>query len=202
MSEGNDDYPKMLFHWDGKSRRRVSNHDEEAALGPGWFEGPYLAQLDLERRFDAIESPSDLSEYELYPEVIDAYFRRRYEQAQREQKWVVIREYNTHFPHVLVQFDWARRVVRYMPAEIPTAHEERKPIIWLGTARAWGDMVLKAYREHLTKASSALNALEQAAEHYVRQEPGKPPKPFNSRAVWQSLKNRDDYINPAKPGPR
>ncbi len=93
-------------------------------------------------------------------------------------------------------------MVKLMPAEIPSPKEQPEPIVWLGTARAWGDMVLRAYNEHLIKASSPLNALERAAEHYVRQEPGKPAKPFNPRAVWQSLKNRDDFQDPTKPGPR
>ena len=202
MSSNDYEYPRTLHHWDGKTLRWVPNRDQKEALGPAWFETPYLASQELTRRLDAIKSLSDLSEYEHFPEVIDAYFKRSYERAKREQKWVVIREYNTYFPHVLVRFSWAVQAVRNMPAEIPTPKERPERMVWLGTARAWGDMVLKAHAEHLIKASSPLNALEQAAEHYVWQEPGKPAKSFSPRAVWQSLKNREDYLNPTKPAPR
>jgi hypothetical protein len=202
LSERNYPDPKWLYHWDGKNRRSVVNREEEAALRPDWFESSYLASEELNRRLDAIKALPDLSEYEHYPDVIDAYFKREYARAQREEKWAVIREYNTHFPHVLVQFTWASTLVKNMPSEMPTPKDRPGPLVWLGTARAWGDMVLKAYSEDLIKASSPLNALEQAAEHYVWQESGKPSKAFNPRAVWQSLKNRDDYLNPTKPGPR
>lgn len=202
LSNGKQVYPKMLYHWDRTSQQLVHNRDQEATLGPEWFDSPTKAQDEQNRRFDAIKNPSELSVYAAKPELINRYFKRRVQQAEREQKWIAIREYNMYFPELVIQFKWAGRFLKNLPPEIPTANDRPKPIVWLGTARAWGDMVIKAYNEHLIKASSALNALQQAAEHYVRQQPGKPSKPFNPRAVWQSLKNRQDYQDPTKPGPR
>ena len=192
----------MLYHWDGTNLQRVGSRDQEAALGPEWFDSHAKAGEELNRRLGAIQSQRELSLYEDKPEVINAYFKRRYQNAEREGKWTVVREYHTHFPHVLGRFRWADRLAKNMPSEIPSPKEQPEPIAWLGTARAWGDMVLRAYDEQLIKASSPLNALKRAAEHYVQQKPGKPAKPFNPRAVWQNLENRADYQNPTKPGPR
>lgn len=80
-----------------------------------------------------------------------------------------------------------------------------KLIVWLGSKRAWGDMILEAYNGGMLQATSALDALEQAAEHFVWKDavkPDKVPEPFKPRSVWQSLKNRDDYQDPEKPQPR
>ena len=80
-----------------------------------------------------------------------------------------------------------------------------KPMVWIGNKRAWGDMIVTSYRGGLIQATSALDALEQAAEHFVWKDtdrPDMPPEPFKPRSVWQSLKNRDDYQDPQKPGPR
>lgn len=193
--------PKPFYHWDGREKR-IQTSDEEEALGPEWFPSHYMASEELDRRLDEVSSLSDLPKYEHRPQIIDAYFKRNYNEARMEQKWAVIKQYNTHFPHVLMQNAWARSMIPNMPSDIATPTQNPPAIIWVGTARAWGDMVLNAYKEQLIKASSPLNALEQAARHYVRQKPGKSPKPFNARAVWQSLKNRDDYQNPTKSGPR
>ena len=114
MSSGKQEYPKLLHHWDGTKLLRVANRDQEAALGPEWFDSHTKAGVELNRRLDAIQSPREVSLYEDKPEVIDAYFKRRYQNAERERKWTVVKEYHTYFPHVLVQFPWAARLAKNM----------------------------------------------------------------------------------------
>jgi hypothetical protein len=85
------------------------------------------------------------------------------------------------------------------------APDAAKPIVWLGSKREWGDMIVGAQDAGLIDATGPLNALEQASKHFLwkeRDKPLKPAQPFRPRSVWQNLKNRDDYQDPKKPGPR
>jgi hypothetical protein len=60
---------------------------------------------------------------------------------------------------------------------------------WQGTAREFGDWVLKRYRDGSIKANSQLAALKKECAKYLQ----KNGKPMNARSIWQSLKNRLDY---------
>src|SRR5436190_15059189 len=107
VSDVKQEYPKKLYHWDGTIEQWVENIEQEAALGPGWFDSSAKAREERYRRFDAIKSPSEASKVSGKPEVIDAYYKRRYQNAPGEEKWKVIAEYNRHFPDSLIQFQWA-----------------------------------------------------------------------------------------------
>jgi hypothetical protein len=79
-------------------------------------------------------------------------------------------------------------------------------VIWGLTARAWGEWVYEAFdKGGLPQASSRTNALEIFAKFFLWRDPrhtNKPPKPFNINSVRESLKHKDDYVNPTKKAPR
>ena len=56
LARGEQEYPKMLHHWDGTNRQRVGSRDQEAALGPEWFDSHAKAGEELNRRLGAIQS--------------------------------------------------------------------------------------------------------------------------------------------------
>ena len=62
-----------------------------------------------------------------------------------------------------------------------------KPIVWLKKDRAFGDWILKAFRQNQFSATSKINALEQAVKHFVRED----GETFKPRSILQSLKNRE-----------
>jgi hypothetical protein len=69
---------------------------------------------------------------------------------------------------------------------------------WKGTNREFADWIVRAHDEGKLKATSRTDAMRQAADHFV----GKDGKRIDPRSTLQSLKNRDDYHNPKKVGPR
>jgi hypothetical protein len=87
-----------------------------------------------------------------------------------------------------------------------SAAEPGHKVIWGLTARAWGEWVYEAFdKGGLPQASSRTNALEILAQFFLwrdPRQPDEPAKPFNPDSVRQSLKQKDDYQNPAKKAPR
>jgi hypothetical protein len=63
------------------------------------------------------------------------------------------------------------------------------PLQWIGTNRSWADTILKLFKEGKIKATSSMNALEQASFFFI----DKKGKPFDSRTAWQNIKNREDF---------
>ena len=59
-------------------------------------------------------------------------------------------------------------------------------IVWTGTAREFGDHIVKLHANNLIDARSQLEALTKAAAHYVL----KNGKSLNPRSIYQSLTNR------------
>ena len=72
-----------------------------------------------------------------------------------------------------------------------TAIAGSAPLVWTGTVREFGDWILAAHDEGKGKlrASSPTNALEQACQHFVREDGRK----FKAHSVWQSLQNRKEF---------
>jgi hypothetical protein len=65
-------------------------------------------------------------------------------------------------------------------------------LIWTGTRRALADWILQAWRDGKLKAKSALNALDQAAVHFVVEEESGELRELNGKSLQQNLSNRRD----------
>lgn len=89
-------------------------------------------------------------------------------------------------------------IKKFMAKATGRTAEEASPITWLSTAREFGDWIIRAYDQGQLKATSRMDALRKVAGHFVSKE----GKRFDPRSVWQNRKNREDYENPSKPGPK
>jgi hypothetical protein len=71
-------------------------------------------------------------------------------------------------------------------------------LTWFGTARDWGDWVLRAHKKGGMWGrpdDKMKTVLRLAGNEFLWQDPrhpNKPPQPFNIDAVYKSLKKRDD----------
>jgi hypothetical protein len=115
----------------------------------------------------------------------------------------LIRIINRLFREGSIEGKDTRDALRRARDHFAVAGKERRttksgPLVWLKSQRAWGDEILKFYRACSIQATSQMNALDQAAKHFVR----KNRESFNPRSVWQSIRNREEYQNPTKAGPR
>jgi hypothetical protein len=77
------------------------------------------------------------------------------------------------------------------------------PMIWRGTSRELGALILGLFEKGLIKANSPTDALTQIEKHFILEDTG---KPLNSKSTWQSLKNKtvlkqrpEVRQNPAQP---
>jgi hypothetical protein len=64
----------------------------------------------------------------------------------------------------------------------------KNPILWLGSDRDFGDVVLDLHQKGLIQARSKTDALEKLSAHFIR----KNGKQFNARSILQNLSNRFD----------
>lgn len=74
------------------------------------------------------------------------------------------------------------------------------PLVWTGTARQFGDYIVKLYADGLIEASSQREAIFKAAGHYVLKN-GKALNPaaiYNSLAARQNLEGKPSDIRIGK----
>jgi len=108
-------YPKAVYHVHG-ANKTVKNAEEQAALGPSWFESPTAAQ-DAESRLLESMTVRDLLSYSKDREVIDKYFKKRFDAAQGKDKWRYVREYNRNFPNIVLESHWAAKLLPNLPRD-------------------------------------------------------------------------------------
>ena len=63
------------------------------------------------------------------------------------------------------------------------------PIVWLGSRREWGEMILDLRKKNLIEARTDTDALKRAAQHFV----DKDGKPFDPRTTLQNVRNKDSF---------
>ncbi|MBI4471359.1 MAG: toll/interleukin-1 receptor domain-containing protein [Acidobacteria bacterium] len=108
-------YPKVVYHLHG-ANKTVKDAEEQAALGPNWFELPTTAQ-DAENRMLESMTVRNLLSYSNDREVIDKYFRKRFDATQGKDKWRYVREYNSNFPDMVLESPWAAKLLPNMPRD-------------------------------------------------------------------------------------
>jgi|GEM_PF-3806218 len=80
------------------------------------------------------------------------------------------------------QFEDIRARIPKIMKGIPSA----RPFVWTGKVYELGEVILRLYNKGLIKASSEMNALEQACGHFVKPD----GKPFDARTLWDGVQQR------------
>jgi hypothetical protein len=106
-------YPKAVYHLHG-ANKTVKNAEEHSALGSDWFQSPTAAQYAENRMLESM-TVRDLLSYSNDREVIDKYFRKRFDATQGKDKWTSVREYNMNFPDMVLDSPWAAKLLPNMP---------------------------------------------------------------------------------------
>ena len=146
---------------------------------------------------------SDPEMVQRFTEVSSSYLHQGIEQKSIEGKFAqeITRQVDTvnNIDHFLIASLLMRdataglnTALRLTPAEGKST-EKGNPnsvkIVWQGTAREFGDDVIRRFECGELKATSIKNALEQECQRYVQ----KNGRPMNAASIRESLRHRKDY---------